>query len=265
MEQNNQQPQTPAPIPQSALFPEKKPKSALGITGFVIGIVALATSFLPIINNFSAILAVVGFVFALIGVIVTVRGTKGGKGLAIAGVIICIVAFAAVLATQSAYSNAINEATSGAKATSTSTSDTAKSDSKSSDSTASQQTDNLSVGTTVNMSNGLAVTVTAVETGLKNYNGEEFTRITVSYANNGSKDVTFNTYDWKGQDAQGAQRNPTYIVGGDSADNSARLNSGTLTSGGTASGVLEFEGAISKAVYSPSSLSSQNNVTWVLG
>ena len=252
MEQNNQQPQVCVPV--------KKPKSALGITGFVIGIVALATSFLPIINNFSAILAVVGFVFALIGVIVTVRGTKGGKGLAIAGLIICIVAFAAVLATQSAYSNAINEATSGAKATSTSSSSEAKSDSA-----ASQQTDNLSVGTTVNMSNGLSVTVTAVETGLKNYNGEEFTRITVSYANNGSKDAMFNTYDWKGQDAQGAQRNPTYIVGGDSADNSARLNSGTLTSGGTASGVLEFEGAISKAVYSPSSLSNQNNVTWVLG
>ena len=263
MEQNNQQPQ--------AATPAKKSMSALGITGFVIGVIALATSFLPIINNFSAFLAVIGFVFALVGVIVTVRGTKGGKGLAIAGLVICVIAFAAVLATQSIYStalneasNAVNEAASGAKATSTTTTDSSKGDSKSSDSDASQQTDNLAVGTTVNMSDGLAVTVTAVETGLQDYSGDEFTRITVSYTNNGSKDATFNMYDWKGQDAQGAQRSSTYIVGGDSADSSARLASGTLTAGGTASGVLEFEGAITKAVYSPSLFSSQNNVTWVL-
>lgn len=256
MEQNNQQPQ--------AATPAKKSMSALGITGFVIGIIALATSFLPIINNFSAFLAVIGFVFALIGVIVTVRGTKGGKGLAIAGLVICVIAFVAVLATQSIYSTALNEAASGAKATSTTTADSSKGDSKSSDSNASQQTDNLAVGTTVNMSDGLAVTVTAVETGLQDYSGDEFTRITVSYTNNGSKDATFNTYDWKGQDAQGAQRSSTYIVGGDSADSSSRLASGTLTAGGTVSGVLEFEGAITKAVYSPSLFSSQNNVTWVL-
>lgn len=256
MEQNNQQPQ--------AATPAKKSMSALGITGFVIGIIALATSFLPIINNFSAFLAVIGFVFALIGVIVTVRGTKGGKGLAIAGLVICAIAFVAVLATQSIYSTALNEAASGAKATSTTTADSSKGDSKSSNSNASQQTDNLAVGTTVNMSDGLAVTVTAVETGLQDYSGDEFTRITVSYTNNGSKDATFNMYDWKGQDAQGAQRSSTYIVGGDSADSSSRLASGTLTAGGTVSGVLEFEGAITKAVYSPSLFSSQNNVTWVL-
>lgn len=59
-------------------------KSGLGIAGFVLGIIALATSFLPIINNFSALLAAIGFVLALIGMIACVKGRKSGKGLSIA-------------------------------------------------------------------------------------------------------------------------------------------------------------------------------------
>ncbi len=66
---------------ESSSQTQPRGKSALGITGFVIGLVALCTSFLPIINNASALLAVLGLVFSVIGVVVCVRGTKGGKGL----------------------------------------------------------------------------------------------------------------------------------------------------------------------------------------
>ena len=51
-------------------------KSGLGIAGFVLGIIALATSFLPIINNFSALLTAIGFVLALIGTIACVKGRR---------------------------------------------------------------------------------------------------------------------------------------------------------------------------------------------
>lgn len=44
----------------------------------------------------------------------TLRGKKSGRGLAIASLIVCVIACAIVLATQSAYSNAIDEATKGA-------------------------------------------------------------------------------------------------------------------------------------------------------
>ena len=239
-----------------------KGKSAMGIAGFVIGLVALCTSFLPIINNFSAILAVIGFIFAVIGFVACVRGTKEGKGLAIAGLIICIVSVVVVLATQSMYVKAIDSATSGAPVTSTSQSGSATSSKDSATST--QSTEDLAVGTTATLSNGLTVPVESVPSGLANYNGEEFTSVSVTYTNTGKDTVSFNMYDWKAQDAQGAQRNCSWEYGGDAADSSARLNSGTLASGGSVTGVLEFDGQISKLIYSPSMLSEKNNVTWTV-
>lgn len=91
-------------------------KSGLGIAGFVLGIIALATSFLPIINNFSALLVTIGFVLALIGTVACVKGRKSGKGLSIAGVVMNVIAFAVVLATQRMYSSAIDDALSGTSA-----------------------------------------------------------------------------------------------------------------------------------------------------
>lgn len=84
--------------------------SAAGIVGLVLGAVALLTSFLPIINNVSFFFALIGTVFAIVGVVATVRKTRKGKGLAIAGLIICIVSIVVVLGTQSLYSAAIDEA-----------------------------------------------------------------------------------------------------------------------------------------------------------
>lgn len=234
-------------------------KSALGIAGFVLGLIALCTSFLPIINNFSAFLAVLGLVFAVIGTVSCVRGKKSGKGLTIAGLIICIVSLVVVFATQNMYVKAIDEATSGASVTSTS-----QSSSSSSSDNGSQAAGDLPVGTTASLSNGLEVTVNSVTSGLANYNGEEFTSVTVTYTNTGSDTLSFNTYDWKAQDSQGAQRSATFEVGGDAADSSARLDSGSLAAKGNVTGVLEFDGQISKVIYSPSFISDKNNVTWVV-
>ncbi len=85
-------------------------KSALGITGFVLGIIALATSFIPIVNNVSALIALVGLPFAIIGTIACVKRRKSGKGLSIAGLIICVVAFILVLVTQMIFIAALDEA-----------------------------------------------------------------------------------------------------------------------------------------------------------
>lgn len=241
-----------------------KGKSAMGIAGFVIGLVALCTSFLPIINNFSAFLAVIGFVFAAIGTVACVRGKKGGKGLSIAGLIICIVAFAVVLATQSMYSKALDDAASGPSVTSTSQSGASGSvDAASEGGSSAQKANELSVGTTATLSNGLKVTVDSITGGLANYSGEEFASVSVTYENTGSDTVSFNAYDWKAQDPQGAQRSESYQYGGDAAESSARLSSGTLAPGGSVTGILEFDGQVSKVIYSPSFLSGKNDVTWL--
>ena len=242
---------------------QPKGRSAMGVAGFVIGIVALCTSFLPIINNFSAILAVLGLVFSIIGVVVCARGSRSGKGLAIAGVVICIVSFAVVLGTQSMYSKAVDEAFSGPSVTATTQAgDPATSATASGDS--STQAEELAVGATATLSNGLSVTVESVTGGLADYNGAEFTSVTVTYVNGGSDTASFNAYDWKAQDPQGAQRNNAWEVGGDSADSSARLSSGTLAAGGSVTGVLEFDGQVSKLIYSPSVFGSKNDVIWTV-
>lgn len=88
-------------------------KSAAAIVGLVLGIVALLTSFMPFINNFSFILAALGLVFAVVGLAGVLRGKKVGKGMAIASVVVNVLAIAIVLGTQSMYSAAIDEATKG--------------------------------------------------------------------------------------------------------------------------------------------------------
>ncbi len=85
-------------------------RSGMAVTGLVLGVIALATSFLPIVNNLSFVLAGVGVVFAIVGVVATRRGKKRGKGMAVASVVLNVAALAIVLATQSMFSAAIDDA-----------------------------------------------------------------------------------------------------------------------------------------------------------
>lgn len=126
MDQQNQQ--QPSSTQGTAVPPAK---SGMAIAGFVLGIIALLTSFLPIINNLSFLLALLGLIFAIVGFVGIQKGKKSGKGLAIAALVICIVSGVVVLATQSAYSNALNQATSPSTATVSSSDSAAASDSSS--------------------------------------------------------------------------------------------------------------------------------------
>lgn len=101
--------QAPATTPSSTPL-QPKSKSAMAIAGFVLGCVALLTSFIPIVNNLSFVLSLLGLIFAVVGLVGVVKGKKSGKGLAIAALAICVVSGAVVLATQSAYSAALDAA-----------------------------------------------------------------------------------------------------------------------------------------------------------
>lgn len=100
-------PQQDQPYPP---YQEPLARSGMAVAGLVLGIIALATSFLPIVNNLSFILALVGLVLAVVGMVATVRGKKRGKGMAITSVVLNALALVIVLATQSMYSEAIDEA-----------------------------------------------------------------------------------------------------------------------------------------------------------
>lgn len=88
----------------------EKPRSAMAVTGLVLGIIGLLTSLLPIINNISAILAFLGFIFAIVGFVSCIRGTRVGKGLAIAAIVVNVLAMVLTLGSQALYSQAIDEA-----------------------------------------------------------------------------------------------------------------------------------------------------------
>lgn len=88
------------------------PQSAMAITGFVVGVIALLTSFIPIVNNISFFMALLALAFAIVGLVSTHRKTRRGKGLAVAGVIIAVLSGAIVLGSQSFYSAALDSVTS---------------------------------------------------------------------------------------------------------------------------------------------------------
>lgn len=105
-------------------------------------------------------------------------------------------------------------------------------------------TENLAVGSQVEMGDGLTVSVDSIETGLQNYDGSAIICARVTYTNNGEKQADFNQFDWKGEDANGAQESSTYY-----SDATDDLGSGSLAPGGTKSGNLYFEGDVTKLLY----------------
>ncbi len=77
--------------------------SGLAIAGFIIAILAILGSWVPILNNVSFFFAIISLIFGIIGFIAIKKGKKVGQGLAIATIILSILTGVVVLATQSFY------------------------------------------------------------------------------------------------------------------------------------------------------------------
>lgn len=250
---------------QNAHYGTSKPGiSAMAITALVVGLVALLTSLLPIINNISFFLALLGAIFSIVGIVGCVRGKRRGTPLAIAAIVVNIAAVVLVLASQSAYSAAIDDAVSGPSVENVQTAQTDGDDSSADDQDQAKgeaETSNvdLAVGTAVTLENGLTVTLDSVQPGLTNFDGSTVTGVHVTYVNNGEESVNFNVYDWKGQDVNGVQTSPTYY-----SESTDDLNSGSLVAGGSVSGSVYFEGEGVKALYFSNILSDEPTASWQL-
>lgn len=246
-----------------------KQTSGLAIAGLVLGILAAVTSFLPIINNLSAVIAVIGGVLSAIALVGALRGKHTAKGLSIAGVVLAVVSFAVVLITQSAYSAALQKATSGASPVdaseqqedATPAKTEANDDAEASNAGSETQKDysSLAVGETVTLDNGVSVTVNSVQTGLENYDGSIMIGVNVTYKNDGEDNTSFSQYDWKGEDANGAQRSAAYYSKDDES-----LNSGTLSPGGTVTGNVYFDDGIVRVLYYDNMFNKAPTAGWVL-
>lgn len=122
-----------------------------------------------------------------------------------------------------------------------------------------QSTTDLAVGATVTTAAGLSVVVDSVQPGLTNYDGSTMTGIHVTYVNNGDEGADYNIYDWKGEDANGAQQNQGYY-----SEGSDELQSGTLSAGGSVAGNIYFDGDIKKALYFANMFDKSATASWVL-
>ena len=122
-----------------------------------------------------------------------------------------------------------------------------------------QSTTDLAVGATVTTAAGLSVVVDSVQPGLTNYDGSTMTGIHVTYVNNGDEGADYNIYDWKGEDANGAQQNQGYY-----SEGSDELQSGSLSAGGSVAGNIYFDGDIKKALYFANMFAKSATASWVL-
>lgn len=86
---------------------KKKENIVLALIALIIGILGLILSWIPIVNNFAAVLAVIGFILAIISLIFN---RKNKKTLSIVSLVISIVTFVIVLATQAFFATTIDDA-----------------------------------------------------------------------------------------------------------------------------------------------------------
>ena len=246
---------------------EKPRRSGLAIAGLVVGVIALLTSLMPIINNASFFVALVGAALAIAGLVGCMRGKRAGKGLAIAAVAVNVLAVVAVLASQSMYGAAIDDAMNGPQVVDTAedasgdgTKDgTKKDDAQKDEGDKTQESQALAVGAQAKLENGLVVSVDEVTPGLTNYDGSAVTCVHVTYANEGTEAVSFNTYDWKGENASGVRSDTTYF-----GDASEPLSYGDLAAGGTVTGNLYFDGELSSVLYFSNVLADEPAATWAV-
>ncbi len=90
---------------------EKKPTSGMAVTGLVLGIIAFISSVVPLLNLLSFPFVLLAIIFGAIGLWQTLKGTKSGKGMAIAGLVLGILALVVTVAMYSGGADSANAAT----------------------------------------------------------------------------------------------------------------------------------------------------------
>lgn len=220
--------------------------NVFGIVSLVVSILAIVTSVIPIVNNVSVFVAIIGIVLWIPAFISIRKQKTKGKVIATVALILSIVAIVLTLVCQAACGAILDEATGGATSTVKASSTTQKTE--------------FAVGETLELSNGLKVSVDSVTPGFTDYSGSPLTKVVVTYNNDGKDKRSFNSYDWKAEDPQGAQTSSTIYS---KADTSLQLNSGELAPGGKKTGEIYFKGTVAKMVYSTSILSDKS-FTWIV-
>lgn len=110
----------PSAIPSAPAQPPLS-TSGLAVAGLVLGIIAVVTSFIPIVNNASFVIGIVGLALAIAGHMSIKKGAKTGQGIAIAGIVLGIVSIVIVLLMQSMCAAMLGSMSSGNRSAASST------------------------------------------------------------------------------------------------------------------------------------------------
>lgn len=227
-------------------LPERK---VLGILSIVIGAIALILSWVPIVNNFAAVLAVIGVILGLIAFLVN---RKHKKILAWIGTIISVISFAIVMGTQSMYSNAIDDAAgkTDSQVEKAQSADAKKHKTSSSQKSISSSNSNsnktFNLGDEVTQKNGMTTKVNNVN--YFDFEDEEedgqAVAINITLTNNGKKSLEYNEFDYQ-LDDNGNLTDTIAYAGTDEDGNDLvtdELDSGTLRPGATVTGTVVGQG-----------------------
>jgi hypothetical protein len=103
-------PQLPI-APPSASDSAPKGSNGLAVAGFVLGLLGLLGSFIPVVNIGAIIFAVIGIALAAVGLFRS-KTARAGKGLAIAGLILGSLAIIIAIIIDAAVGSAVHDATS---------------------------------------------------------------------------------------------------------------------------------------------------------
>jgi Mycobacterium membrane protein len=70
---------------------QAKPSNGLGLAGFIVGLIGLLLSFIPLIGVVAWPLVILGIIFSAVGINKAVKGRATNKGLSIAGLAVSII------------------------------------------------------------------------------------------------------------------------------------------------------------------------------
>lgn len=194
-------------------------KNGMGTAGFVLGLIGLIFSLIPIIGVIAWPLVILGLIFSIFGIRNARKGRANNKGIAIAGValsaiglLMCILWTTAFAATAPPAPTAVPGAVAG--------------------SNAGTPVDTFPIGAVANL-DGLEVSATTPIKGDGTL--KETYCTTVTYVNGSGEDQSFNTFDWTLRDTE------KVIVSSGFLGTDNHLGSGNIASGGRKTGDVCFD------------------------
>ncbi len=173
----------PAPSGRPQQPAEKKSTSGLAVAGLVLGLIALLSCWIPFFNVATTPLAILGLVFAIIGIVATAPSKpKGGRGIAIAGTVLCAISLVVFLAMYGGAAASVS-GSDDSGSSSTETSATQDDDSSSDQSAADEEEDAAA-------DSGIVIKSCKAS---KDYAGDKTFVITLDWTNNTDESSMFMT------------------------------------------------------------------------